>query len=63
VTTTTPLLTRIQERQPPEPEPIAERMSPFMRRLRDKNLPVRDMTNDRPLFTLHDGCGPDGRAA
>jgi len=59
--TSTPLLTRIQERR--EPEPIAERMSPFMRRLRDKNLPIRDMTNDRPLFTLHDGCGPNGRAA
>ena len=43
----TPLLDRIN---PPKPTPIAERMSPFMRRLRDKQLPVKDTT------TLVDGA-------
>jgi hypothetical protein len=37
----TPLLDRIR---PPEPTPITEKMSPFMRRLREKNLPVQDST-------------------
>ena len=54
----TPLLDRIAARKPrPEPTPIAERMSPFMRRLREKRLPVKDQT------IYHDGCGPDGTAA
>jgi hypothetical protein len=39
---TTPLIDRIRERQ--EPTPITERMSPFMRRLREKNLPTQDST-------------------
>jgi hypothetical protein len=56
----TPLLDRIRDRDrrdPDQPTPITERMSPFMRRLREKQLPVKDTT------WLADGCGPDGRAA
>ena len=52
--TATPLLDRIAARKPQrEPTPITERMSPFLRRLRDKQLPVKDTTS------LHD-VGPDG---
>jgi hypothetical protein len=43
----TPLLDRIRDRDrrdPDQPTPITERMSPFMRRLREKNLPVQDRT-------------------
>ena len=40
--TGTPLIDRIRDRD--EPTPIVERMSPFMRRLREKNLPVQDNT-------------------
>lgn len=38
----TPLLDRIHGK--PEPTPITERMSPFMRRLAEKRLPVADKT-------------------
>ncbi len=56
----TPLIDRINARKPqPEPTPIAEKMSPFMRRLREKNLPTVDTTGR--IFS--DGCGPDGAAA
>ena len=41
--TPTPLLSRIEARRP-KPQPITERMSPFMRRLAEKNLPVTDKT-------------------
>ena len=54
----TPLLDRIQARKP-EPTPIKERMSPFMRRLAEKRLPMQDRT----AVIYADGCGPDGRAA
>lgn len=57
--TATPLLDRINKQRPqPEPTPIKERMSPFMRRLREKRLPNADQTG-----YIFDGCGPDGRAA
>lgn len=39
------LLVRIEARRPKEPTPITERMSPFMRRLAEKRLPVKDLTN------------------
>lgn len=54
----TPLLDRIQARKP-EPTPITERMSPFLRRMAEKRLPVADQTGR----IYSDGCGPDGRAA
>ena len=58
--TATPLLDRIKARQPqPEPTPIVERMSPFMRRLAEKRLPATDMTGR----IYSDGCGPTGSAA
>ena len=31
----------------PAPEKITERMSPFMRRLAEKNLPVKDLTGPK----------------
>ena len=40
---------------PVSPVPIAERMSPFAKRLAEKRLPLK--------VWLHDGCGPDGTAA
>ena len=44
--TATPLLDRIAARRPmPEPTPITERMSPFMRRLAERRLPTKDLTN------------------
>lgn len=53
------LLERIEARKPrTEPIPLNERMSPFMRRLAEKRLPIKDQTG-----YIHDGCGPDGRAA
>lgn len=43
--TATPLLDRIAARKElTKPEPITERMSPFMRRLAEKRLPVQDNT-------------------
>lgn len=38
------LLERIEARKPQAPVQITERMSPFMRRLAEKNLPVSDKT-------------------
>lgn len=56
----TPLLDRIEARKPqPQPTPLTERMSPFMRRLAERRLP----TQDRTATIYSDGCGPDGRAA
>jgi hypothetical protein len=49
------LTERIQGK--PEPVKLTERMSPFMRRLVEKRLPVKDQT------IYADGCGPTGRAA
>ena len=51
--TSTPLLDRIAERRgiarpttlTPVPMAITERMSPFMRRLAEKNLPVADKSS------------------
>lgn len=47
--TATPLLDRIQARREDrrvvdQPTPITERMSPFLRRLRDRQLAVKDFT-------------------
>jgi len=55
---TTPLLSRIVERRdrrigPVCPTPITEKMSPFARRLAERNLQAKS------LFWLHDS-GPDG---
>jgi hypothetical protein len=46
----TPLLDRIRNRDrrdPDQPTPITEKMSPFLRRLREKNLAIKDMS-DQP---------------
>jgi hypothetical protein len=56
----TSLLTRINDRRQPieirEPQPITERMSPFMRRLREKNLQVKELYNGAYVPRGSDGA-------
>ncbi len=59
--TSTPLITRIAERQgrigPVCPVPLVERMSPFMKRLAERNLPAADRTLYNGAWTASDDRG------